>query len=485
MYRCECGKEFENQQSFLGHKANCEIHLRATGKDYWIGENRTQRCREKYIEKYGSLEAYSNHLSEVIKEGQKKRTDTVDYYATHINKEEFIHEYIEENRPRTYMRNKYGVSDYMIDQLIKRFNCKKDKKQSAKLGWATKSEIYPSDNINNWKKGHQTRINNSGSLSESYKHCLLKQQETMLEKYGVACPLNLNYLSNHRRKKHSGPNEAFAKLLDRNNVLYSREFCLGAKSYDFKVDNILIEVNPTATHNTYFIPYGDYKGLNENYHYIKSNLALENNYRCIHIWDWDDVDKIILLFKPRETVYARKCVVKEVSIYDAKTFLNANHLQGYAKDAIRLGLYYKDILVSLMTFDKPRYNKNYQYELIRYVSTHNVIGGAERLFKHFLNTYSPISVISYCDKSKFEGKVYTQLGFISKGISLGKHWYNIKTGKHITDNLLRQRGFDQLLGNEYGCFGKGTSNEELMIEHNFLPVVDAGQETFVWNNTLG
>lgn len=485
MYKCECGKEFENQQSFLGHKSNCEIHLRATGKEYWIGENRTNRCREKYIEKYGSLEAYSDHLSNVIKEGQKKRTDTVDYYAVHIDKEEFIHEYIEENRPRTYMRNKYGISDYMMDQLVKRFNCKKDKKQSAKLGWATKYELYPSDNINNWKKGQQTRITNSGSIEESYRQSLIKQQETMLEKYGVACPLNLDYLSNHRKKKNSGPNEAFSKLLDRNNILYSREFCLGVKSYDFKIDNVLIEINPTITHNTHFIPYGDYVGLKDDYHYNKSKLAEENNYKCIHIWDWDDIDKVIKLLKPRETIYARNCIIREVSIYDAKTYLAANHLQGYAKDSIRIGLYYKDRLVSLMTFDKPRYNSNYEYELIRYVSTHNVLGGAEKLFKYFVTKYSPESIISYCDKSKFQGKIYNQLGFILKGISLGKHWYNMKTGKHITDNLLRQRGFDQLLGKEYGCFGKGTSNEELMLKHDFLPVVDAGQETFIWNNTLG
>ena len=485
MYKCECGKEFDNPQKFNGHKANCETHLSAVGKEYWIGENRVSRCREKHIEKYGSLEAYSKHLSEVIREGNKKRTDTVDYYATHIDKEQFIREYIEENRTRSYMRDKYHISDYMMDQLVKRFDCKKDKKQSSKIGWATKYLIYPSDNINNWQKGHQTRIQNSGSVKESYRQGLQKQQQTMLKKYGVACSLNLEYLSTHHKKKHSGPNEAFAKILDRNEINYTREFCLGTKSYDFKIEDVLIEIDPTITHNVYFIPYGNYKGLDEDYHYDKSNLAKDNNYRCVHIWDWDDVNKLIRLFKPRETVYARKCAIKEVSLYDAKSYLNAYHLQGYAKDNIRLGLYFEDTLVSLMTFDKPRYNKNYEYELIRYVSTYNVLGGAEKLFKHFVNVYSPTSVISYCDKSKFQGTLYNQLGFTSKSVSLGKHWYNMKTGKHITDNLLRQRGFDQLLGKEYGCYGKGTSNEELMLKHDFLPVIDAGQETFVWISSIG
>ena len=42
----------------------------------------------------------------------------------------------------------------------------------------------------------------------------------------------------------------------------------------------------------------------------------------------------------------------------------------------------------------------------------------------------------------------------------------------ITANLLRQRGYDQLFRTN---FGKGASNDELMIEHGWLPVYDCGQ----------
>ena len=102
------------------------------------------------------------------------------------------------------------------------------------------------------------------------------------------------------------------------------------------------------------------------------------------------------------------------------------------------------------------------------------------MFSFFTKTYHPESIISYCDGSKFNGDVYKKLGFTFDGVSLGKHWYNMKTGVHITDNLLRQRGFDQLLGNTYGFFGKGTSNEKLMYEHGFLDIYDAGQMKYSW-----
>ena len=40
-----------------------------------------------------------------------------------------------------------------------------------------------------------------------------------------------------------------------------------------------------------------------------------------------------------------------------------------------------------------------------------VVGGAERLFKHFLRDKEPASILTYVDISKFAGNVYTRLGF--------------------------------------------------------------------------
>ena len=272
---------------------------------------------------------------------------------------------------------------------------------------------------------------------------------------------------------NSKPNKKFAQLLDDNNINYTREFVLENFKYDFKINNILVEINPSVTHNSIWSPFGNHEGLDKNYHLNKTLCANKFGYRCIHVFDWDDFNKIINLLKSRETLYARKCYIKETNTSDTKNYLNKYHLQNYAKSTINLGLYYNDELVSLMTFGKPRYNKKFDYELIRYCSTYNVIGGAEKLFKYFIKTYNPNSIVSYCDKSKFEGKIYDKLGFTLCNVSSPScHWYNLKTKQHITDNLLRQRGFDQLFNTNYG---KGTSNEQLMLEHNFVKVYDCGQ----------
>lgn len=324
-------------------------------------------------------------------------------------------------------------------------------------------------------------VDNPGQIESLKLKRISKQKITTpinnLEKYGVpyTCMLpNVRAMS----KNNSHPNNMFEQLLKAFKISYEKEFPIQNRQYDFKVRNILIEINPFATHNSTWGIYGQ-EGIDKFYHLNKSALARSNGYRCIHVWDWDDSNKIVQLLVKRERIYARKCIIKELLKSECDSYLNKYHLQNTCNSQnIRLGLYYKEELVSVMTFGNPRYNKKYEYELLRFCSHKQVIGGAEKLFSYFLQKYAPSSVISYCDNSKFIGNVYTKLNF--KLISSGqptKHWYNSKTKQHITDNLLRQRGFDQLFNTHYG---KGTSNEELMRTYNFVEIYDCGQSTYIY-----
>lgn len=305
-----------------------------------------------------------------------------------------------------------------------------------------------------------------------------KAKQTNFERYGV--PWTCMRPEARIGSNNSEPNRRFTKLLENYNVSYERESHIGVYSYDFKVGNIFVEINPSWTHNTLWSPFGDHSPrVDKDYHKKKSLLAEGEGFHCIHIFDWDDEDKIIRLLLSRERVYARKCELHEVSEIECNRFLIESHLQGTCKgQSVRLGLYYEGELISLMTFGKPRYNKNYEYELLRYSASKLVVGGSERLFRYFIQEYHPLSIISYCDRSKFKGEVYSRLGFILKAQGApSKHWYSPKDMKHFTDNLVRQRGVDQLLGTSYG---KGTSNEELLIEHGFVPIFDCGQDTYVY-----
>ena len=62
-----------------------------------------------------------------------------------------------------------------------------------------------------------------------------------------------------------------------------------------------------------------------------------------------DKDLIVNLPRNRCRCYARQCIVEEIDRNTAAKFIHEYHLQGYTNDKIRIGLYYKDELVSVMT----------------------------------------------------------------------------------------------------------------------------------------
>ena len=307
-----------------------------------------------------------------------------------------------------------------------------------------------------------------------------KLHNSVKERYGVDWPCQLPQCIEASGHKISKLNKQFGELLNKNEISFEFEYNIENKSYDFKIidSNILIELNPTWSHTTENTKFG---GLNKSYHKDKTVLAEKYGFRCICIWDWDNWDKLINLLKPKSKIGARKLHIKDVSLSEASKFLNLYHLQGTCKGQnIIVGLYDDENLIQLMSFGKPRYTSKYEYELLRLCTHPNyaVIGGSEKLFKHFCNIYVPNSIVSYCDRSKFSGYVYNKLNFsLDVWNEPSCHWsYG---SKHITDNLLRQRGYDQLFGTNYG---KGTDNKSLMIKRQWLPVYDCGQARYSWRN---
>lgn len=261
------------------------------------------------------------------------------------------------------------------------------------------------------------------------------------------------------------------------------DFKLGWKYFDIKIWNTLIEINPFAYHNTTWHPYN--KQISKTKHKDKMQLAVDNWYRCITIRDWDDKTKIpYLIDEKKKKIWARECEIKELKYEEYNSFINDNHLQWNTtknKKDVCVWLYYNSLLVECMLFGKPRYNKKYEREILRLCSHKDyiVVWGANKIFKHFLQMTWANSCISYCDLSKFSWWVYSELWFkLKKENPPAKHWYNWRTGQHITDNLLRERWFDQLFWTNYW---KWTDNEALMLDNWFVEIYDCWQLTFIFN----
>jgi len=72
---------------------------------------------------------------------------------------------------------------------------------------------------------------------------------------------------------------------------------------------------------------------------------------------------LYLINKIHCKIYARKCIIKNVSQKDTETFLNKNHIQSNYVSDHRIGLYFNNELVSIMCFNLIEENL---YELTRF-----------------------------------------------------------------------------------------------------------------------
>ena len=193
---------------------------------------------------------------------------------------------------------------------------------------------------------------------------------------------------------------------------------LVGKELDFYVPSkkLAIEMNGLYWHSEHG------NGVKKNYHLNKTKSCAYHGISLLHIFENEwfnkrDIVKSIIktsLGIPSVKVFARKCEVVRVNDSDKNVFLNKNHLQGEDKSTVKLGLKYKGELVSVMTFRKSsRFEKNVEWELTRFCNKLDtvIVGGAGKLFCHFLENYNPKMIVSYCDRRYFSGGVYQKLGF--------------------------------------------------------------------------
>jgi hypothetical protein len=170
------------------------------------------------------------------------------------------------------------------------------------------------------------------------------------------------------------------------------------------------------------------KFKDKNYHLNKTNYFKEKGIRIIHIWE-DDYNTRLEIIKSQiknllkinsRKIFARKCSAKIVSIKESKQFLDNNHIQGSVASSIKIGLYFENELVSLMTFNTSEGRKKMEeggYNLNRFcnLSNTNVVGGASKLLSHFNKIYNPTRIVSYADKDWSIGNLYEVLGFTNTG----------------------------------------------------------------------
>lgn len=227
--------------------------------------------------------------------------------------------------------------------------------------------------------------------------------------------------------------------------------------------------------------------MTKSYHYNKSKWAKDNDIELIHIWEdqWinqkdivKDIIKSRLGVVDENPIFARKCKIKEISPKEYKQFCIKNHIQGYKKATIKLGLFYNDELVQIASFNKvtnmgkaSSKNTEYDFEWVRgcCASNNKVIGGTTKLYKHFIKTYKPNKVLCYADWNLFNGRGYRECGFELNGYTGPDKFYVTNDHKYtrVNRNPHKYKELMDLVSKEklWLCYG-------------------AGSQRFIWTNEI-
>lgn len=273
-------------------------------------------------------------------------------------------------------------------------------------------------------------------------------------------------------------------FLDRYNIEYQRSVRdVISKELDIYIPskNIAIEFNGVYWHSDETKP--------NNYHIKKWKECKEKGIQLISIWEDQyltkiDIVKSLLLNKLgvcKNKIYARKCILKEVSSKDASQFYKNNHIQGKCSANIHYGLYYNDELVSMMSFGKRSLGKNFNndWELIRYCSKINtvIVGGTSKLFNKFIKDHNPETIISWSSNDISDGKMYKMLGFKLENES-SSYWY-------VSNNMKR---YHRVNFSKQNLIKKGLITEddkrtekEITEQLGFKRIFDTGQTKWALN----
>lgn len=260
-------------------------------------------------------------------------------------------------------------------------------------------------------------------------------------------------------------------------VIHSDRKLLDGKEIDIYLPehNLGIEYNGVYWHNE--------NHKHKDYHLEKTELAASKGITLIQVFEHEDIaivkSRLLSLIGKTYTLGARKTEVKVIDF--PKDFLSENHIQGAGSPSkVNLGLFIKEELVATMTFSKPRFNANYEWELIRYCSLLDVtvVGGASKLLKYFIKSYCPKNILSYSDKRWSTGKLYNSLGFEHLQTSAPGYFYQ-KSQAVISRHKAQKHKLKELVPEFYD---ETLTEKEIMNNAGWFRVYDCGQD--VWVLTL-
>lgn len=241
--------------------------------------------------------------------------------------------------------------------------------------------------------------------------------------------------------------------------------------------NFAIEIDGLFWHS-------EKNGKSKHYHKYKTDKCKEKGIQLIHIFEDEWLTKKALCLERIKSklnlssykTYARNFKVKVITNSEASVFLSEHHLQGrgvasdYCYSLVdNVGKIHAVMTFSKLSISKGSTHRVGHYELNRYASIGNVVGGASKLFSYFIKNVEVKEIISYSDIRWNTGQLYKKLGFMYLGDTLPGYWY-VKGVERIHRFKLRKTESDP----------KHITEKELRESQGFSRIWDCGHSKWVW-----
>lgn len=277
-------------------------------------------------------------------------------------------------------------------------------------------------------------------------------------------------------------------LVGEENVERNNRSLLGNREIDIYIPSfkIGIEYNGVLWHSEKY-------GKDRYYHLDKLERCKKLGVTLIQVFEDEYLnknelvlEKIRYILKKCEyetKINARECYIDIIDTKRAKEFLEQNHIQGFGKSTIYLGLYTKQTeLVAVMSF-RCLFNKSDKWELTRFCVKNNVLvrGAGGKLFKYFVSEYNPKYIKSFADRrwtNDEKNNLYTKLDFSLTEVTKPDYRYIVE---NKPDRIHKFNFRKKILNRKYNL--PLTMTESEMCEQiGAYKVWDCGLYRYEWYN---
>lgn len=264
-----------------------------------------------------------------------------------------------------------------------------------------------------------------------------------------------------------------------------RDKLLSRKELDIYVPayHIAIEFCGIYWHSEKFKP--------TDYHLSKLNEASEAGIRLITLFEdeWTTKgnvvkQKIAHIFGigAKDRIYARKCQVIHLDSTDLalRELYENNHIQGHIPCSINYGLVAPNgQLVAAVSFKR---HKQDRYDLVRFATNKQVVGGFSKLISHFKTNHVWREIFTYADKRwSAATNVYCKNGFELVHETKPAYWYVDSKTKTRQHRMAFQR---KNLPKKLKVFDSSLTEHENANNNGYLKIFDCGHYKYAMYNHL-